>query len=67
MTASRDGNGRPAAGPVQSRSARRFHLLPRKRATRLVVYVTLAIGYVALMWFVVFPWVDRTFVNQPSL
>ena len=29
-------------------------------------YVFIAIGYIALMWFVVFPWADRI-VNRPTV
>lgn len=50
-----------------ARARRRFRVLPRRRAGRIAVYLLLAIGYVALMWFLVFPWVDRTFVNRPAL
>lgn len=34
---------------------------------RALVWVAIAVAYLALMWFIVFPWVDRTFVNRPAL
>ena len=41
---------------------------PRERSRwRWVVYLAVVAVYVALMWYLVFPWVDRTFVNQPAL
>lgn len=40
---------------------------PGTRWVRRVVIVGLLLGYAALMWYVVFPYVDRTFVNQPAL
>lgn len=41
--------------------------LPRARWARGLVYLAIALGYMAIMWFYVFPWVDRTFVNRPAL
>jgi hypothetical protein len=29
--------------------------------------LALLLGYAAVMWYVVFPWFDRTFVNQPAV
>lgn len=39
----------------------------RQRWVGRGVVVLLLLGYAALMWYVVFPYVDRTFVNQPAL
>lgn len=38
-----------------------------RRAVRAVLVVVAAIALVALLFEVVFPWVDRTFVNDPVL
>lgn len=35
--------------------------------TDLLVKIALVAAYGALLWFVVFPWADRTFINSPSL
>jgi hypothetical protein len=67
MTRARGGKGRRAPAPAGSRRARRFRVLPRKRGARVLVYLALTLGYVALMWFLIFPWVDRTFVNRPAI
>lgn len=42
-------------------------ILPRRRGARLAVWLALALAYAALMWVYVFPWVDRTFINQPAV
>lgn len=39
----------------------------KKGPLRWLVYLVIVAGYLALMWFIVFPWVDKTFVNQPAL
>lgn len=41
--------------------------LPEGRWARVAFWTIVAAVYVALMWYVVFPWVDRTFVNRPAL
>lgn len=45
---------------------RRRRFLPAKRWQRVVIYVVLALGYAALMWYFVFPWADRI-VNRPTV
>jgi len=45
---------------------RRRRFLPARRWQRVVLYLLLAIGYIALMWFYVFPWADRI-VNRPTV
>jgi hypothetical protein len=50
-----------------ARRGLKARLLPRARWARALVWLALVAGYVALMWFVVFPWVDRTFVSRPAL
>jgi hypothetical protein len=44
-----------------------MRLLPAKRAPRIVTYLALILGYAAILWFYLFPWLDRTFVNRPAL
>ncbi len=36
-------------------------------AVRVVVWVVAAVAFVALLFLVVFPWFDRTFVTDPVL
>ena len=45
---------------------KRRRFLPSKRWQRVTIYVILALGYIALMWFYVFPWADRI-VNRPTV
>lgn len=61
----RSGVSKPRGRRPEARARRRF--LPKQKAARIVIYLGVAIGYGALMWFVVFPWVDKTFVNRPAL
>jgi len=42
-------------------------LLPSKRWQRVTTYVVVVLGYAAVLWLYVFPWLDRTFVNRPAL
>ena len=51
---------------ARARSHRRRRFLPSKRWQRIVIYLALALGYAALMWFYVFPWADRI-VNRPTI
>jgi hypothetical protein len=37
------------------------------RAVRLVLIVAVAVAVIVLLFTVVFPWFDRTFVNDPTL
>lgn len=43
-----------------------MRLLPANRAQRIVVKVAVLLGYAALLWFWVFPYLDRTFINRPA-
>jgi len=45
---------------------RRRRFLPSRRWQRVLIYVVLALGYAALMWYYVFPWADRI-VNRPTI
>jgi hypothetical protein len=42
---------------------------PRRafRWRRTLVIVLFLVLYGAALWYVVFPWVDRSFVNQPAV
>lgn len=51
--------------PVGGRHRRR-RFLPARRWQRVMIYVLIAIGYIALMWFYVFPWADRI-INRPTV
>ena len=42
-------------------------ILPAKRAPRIAVYLAMVLGYAAILWFYLFPWLDRTFINRPAL
>jgi quinol-cytochrome oxidoreductase complex cytochrome b subunit len=42
-------------------------ILPAKRGARIATYAVVILGYMAILWFYVFPWLDRTFVNRPAL
>ena len=42
-------------------------ILPAKRAHRIGVYVVVLLGYAAILWFYLFPWLDKTFINRPAL
>jgi hypothetical protein len=51
---------------ARARSHRRRDFLPSKRWQRIVIYIAVALGYAALMWYYVFPWADRI-VNRPTI
>jgi hypothetical protein len=40
---------------------------PRSRALRIGLIAVLVLVALVAVWFVVFPWIDRTFVNRPAL
>jgi quinol-cytochrome oxidoreductase complex cytochrome b subunit len=42
-------------------------ILPSKRAPRIMTLIVIVLGYAAILWFFVFPWLDRTFINRPAL
>ncbi|MGH2795729.1 MAG: hypothetical protein ACRDKG_15660 [Actinomycetota bacterium] len=44
-----------------------MRIFPKKRGPRIAIKLALALGYAASLWFWVFPWLDRTFVNRPAL
>lgn len=41
--------------------------LPAQRWARVLIYLAVALAYAAVLWFYVFPWADKTFVNRPAL
>lgn len=42
-------------------------VLPKKRWQRVTTYLVLVLGYAAVLWFYLFPWLDKTFINRPAL
>lgn len=42
-------------------------ILPTKRLPRAASYAAVVVAYATILWFWVFPWLDRTFVNRPAL
>jgi len=40
---------------------------PKRRWLKRLFWLAFLMGYAALMWYVVFPYVDQHFVNQPAL
>ena len=42
-------------------------ILPAKRAPKIMTLLILILGYAAILWFYVFPWLDRTYINRPAL
>jgi hypothetical protein len=39
---------------------------PRRRLVRVAITLAIVLGYAALMWLVVFPWLDHI-VNRPAV
>lgn len=52
---------------MSPKQARQKQQKRNKSPWRWLAYLVVVTGYVALMWYLVFPWVDKTFVNQPAL
>jgi hypothetical protein len=44
-----------------------MRIFPQNRGARITIKLALVLGYAAILWFWVFPWLDRTFVNRPAL
>lgn len=42
-------------------------ILPKSRLVRGTLLAVAILGALAVLWFWVFPWADRTFVNRPEL
>ena len=42
-------------------------VLPARKGLRRLVIVVLVLAFMAVLWFWVFPWADRTFVNRPAI
>jgi len=45
---------------------KRRRFMPAKRWQRALIWLVIILGYIALMWFIVFPWADKI-VNRPSV
>jgi hypothetical protein len=43
-----------------------MRIFPEHRGKRIAIKLALVLGYAAILWFWVFPWLDRTFVNRPA-
>jgi hypothetical protein len=43
------------------------NVLPKSKAWRRAVATAVVLGVMAVLWFWVFPWADRTFVNRPAV
>jgi quinol-cytochrome oxidoreductase complex cytochrome b subunit len=41
--------------------------LPKSKRVRLAMWVVAVLAALALLFLVIFPWVDRTFVNRPAI
>jgi len=44
-----------------------MRLLPAKRGPKIATILIVVLGYAAVLWFYVFPYLDRTFINRPAL
>jgi hypothetical protein len=42
-------------------------VLPARKAPRRLIIVVVVLGVMAALWYWVFPWADRTFVNRPAV
>lgn len=42
-------------------------LLPARKLWRRLIAVVIVLAFMAVLWFRVFPWVDRTYVNRPAI
>lgn len=38
-----------------------------RRRQRIALWVAAALAWSALMWFIVFPWIDERFISRPAL
>lgn len=43
-----------------------MRIFPQHRGKRIAVKLVLLLGYAAILWFWVFPWLDRTYINRPA-
>jgi len=44
-----------------------MRILPSKRLPRIAILLAVLLGYSVVLWFFVFPWLDRTFINRPAI
>ncbi|MCA1834271.1 MAG: hypothetical protein ABR548_06195 [Actinomycetota bacterium] len=42
-------------------------VLPERKATRRIIILVVVLAIAASLWVWVFPWIDRTYVNQPAI
>lgn len=42
-------------------------VLPAKKGWRRAIVAAVIVGVMIVLWFWVFPWADRTFVNRPAI
>lgn len=42
-------------------------VLPERKGLRRAIVVALVLVVMVVLWFWVFPWADRTFVNRPAI
>jgi len=43
-----------------------MRILPANRGAKIATVLVVVLGYAAILWFFVFPWLDKTFVNRPA-
>ena len=51
---------------AQGITPKRRRFMPAKRWQRWLIWLVVIVGYIALMWYIVFPWADKI-VNRPSV
>jgi len=44
-----------------------MRVFPRSKAWRRTIAVVFILVVMVVLWFWVFPWVDRTYVNRPAI
>lgn len=44
-----------------------MRIFPKNRGRRIVMKLAIVLGYAAILWYWVFPWLDRTYINRPAL
>ncbi len=44
-----------------------MRVLPQSRGWRRVIFAAFVLVVMVVLWFWVFPWVDRTYVNRPAI
>jgi hypothetical protein len=44
-----------------------MRVLPARKGVRRALLTVIVLAVMAVLWFWVFPWADRTFVNRPAI